>query len=98
MPMIVPIGSCVGSEGWSRFGERVTRLCEPAAETGELVAVVDEPGPWMPMATSDGMAVEVVFVFAVRDADDVVTVSCTTAVFGLCATELVTLLSRGSGS
>lgn len=71
MPMIVPVDSCVGLEGWSTFGDRATRPGELAAEPSELVPVVK----------SNGIAVEVAAV-AGRDSDDVVTVCCATVVFG----------------
>lgn len=71
MPMIVPVDSCVGLEGWSTFGDRAARTGELAAEPGELVTVVK----------SNGMAVKVVVV-AERDSDDVVTVFDAAVVFG----------------
>lgn len=73
MPMIVPVDSCVGLEGWSTFGDRATR-------PGELAA---EPGEFVPVVKSNGIAVEVVVVVvAGRDSEDAVTVCCATVVFG----------------
>lgn len=66
MPMIVPIGSCVGAEGWSRFGERTAIPGELATEADELVAVVNEHCAWIPIVESYGTAVEVVSVWVWR--------------------------------
>lgn len=86
MPMMVPVDSCAGIEGWSRFGDRTARPGELAAEFGELVRVVK----------SDNMVLEVVVVVAGRNPDDVVTVCCATMVFVLNA-ELIAMsrLDRG---
>lgn len=80
MPMMVPVDSCVVLEGWSRFGDRATRLVEFAAELCDVVRVVK----------SDDIVLEVVVVVAGRDSDDVVTVCCATMVFGLNA-ELIAM-------
>lgn len=64
MPMIVPIDSSVGPEGWSRSGDRTAGPGEFLADPGELVSVVE----------SDGMVAEVVFVVPESDFDDAVPV------------------------
>lgn len=80
MPMMVPVDSCAGLEGWSRFGDRAVRPGELAAELGELARVVN----------TDGMVFEVVVLVAERDCDDVVTVCRVTVVFGLNAELIAT--------
>lgn len=61
MPMMIPVDSCVGLEGWSRFGDR-------AARPGELVPAVEKDGMIAEMV--------VVVLVAESETDEDVTVCC----------------------